>query len=223
MPVNSLGSFVDRGPPTVADRGWFGIVGQVTDIRRAQTLQQYPISSSGHGDVSFSLTAEELELMLADMNTTTRRAIHATIPSLENFRTLDSSVMDDWMAPSSTDDENIYYNDEDHQIGRIQFSPGQVEEFMQNLSRVEIATIGTDDDLRCSICKEEYCKQRCDINTEPASGSESDSRPPGEETPEHPVELPCHHVFGEWCIRTWLLEQPASCPICRFHFKPPVW
>lgn len=147
--------------------------------------------------------------MLADMNTTTRRAIHATIASLESLRTLESVT--DLIAPS---DDDILYNDED-QSG-IQFSPDQVDEFMQTLSRVEIGTLGTDD-LSCSICKEEYGRQRGD-STEPASGS--DPRLPGEETPEHPVELPCRHVFGEWCIRTWLLEQPASCPTCRFHFKP---
>lgn len=211
MPVNSLESFVDRGPPTVADRSWFGIALRVTDIRGTQTLQ-YPISPSGHGDVSFSPALEDLELMLADMNTTTRRAIHATIPLFENFRTLDSVI--DWIPPSG--DENIYHDDEE-QI-EIQFSTNQVDKFMQNLSRVDIVTLGTDD-LRCSICKEEYGKQRGD-STDPASSF--DPRLPGEEMSEHPLELPCHHVFGEWCIKTWLLGQPASCPMCRFHLKPPV-
>lgn len=210
MPVNSLESFVDRGPPTVADRTWFRIVRRVTDIRGTQTLQ-YPLNSSGHGEVSLSPASEELELMLADMNTTTRRAIHATIASLESSRTLESVT--DWIVAS--DEENIY-SDEDQR--GIQFSPGQVDEFMQTLSRVDIGTLGTDD-LRCSICKEEYGNQRGDC-TEPGSGF--DPRLPGEETPEHPVELPCRHVFGEWCIKTWLLEQPASCPTCRFHFKPLV-
>lgn len=210
MPVNSLESFVDRGPPTVADRTWFRIVHRVTDIRGTQTLQ-YPYNSSGHGEVSLSPASEELELMLADMNTTTRRAIHATIPLLESWRTLESAT--DWIVHS--DDENFNY-DED-QSG-IQLSPNQVDEFMQTLSRVEIGTLGTDD-LSCSICKEEYGKQRGD-STEPASGS--DPRLPGEEMPEQPVELSCRHVFGEWCIKTWLLEQPASCPTCRFHFKPLV-
>lgn len=208
MPVNSLLSFVDRGPPTVADRTWFHTVLRVTEIRGTQTLQ-YPYNSSGNGEVSFSPTSEELELMLADMNTTTRRAIYATIPSLEGLRTLESDT--DFITPS--DDDILYYNED--QSG-IQLSPDQVDEFMQNLSRVEIGTLGTDD-LNCSICKEEYGTQRGD-STEQASGS--DPRLPGEEMPEHPVELPCRHVFGEWCIRTWLLQQPASCPTCRFHFKP---
>lgn len=210
MPVNSLESFVDRGPPTVADRTWFRIVRRVTDIRGTQTLQ-YSIHPRGHGEVPLLPASEELELMMAEMNTTTRRAIHATIALLENLGTLESVT--DWIAPS--DDENFYY-DEDH--SRIQFSSSQVEDFMQNLSRVEIGTLGMDD-LRCSICKEEYGKLRGD-STEPASGS--DPRLPGEEMPEHPLGLPCGHVFGEWCIRTWLREQPASCPTCRFHFKPLV-
>lgn len=171
-------------------------------------MRQYSIRSSGHGEVSLLPASEELALMLADMNTTTRRAIHALS---QNLGTLESVI--DWIPPS--DDENFNY-DEDQ--SRIQFSPSQVEDFMQNLSRVEIGTLETDD-LRCSICKEEYGKQRGD-STEPASGS--DPRLPGEEMPEHPLRLPCGHVFGEWCIRTWLLEQPASCPTCRSHFKPLV-
>ena len=147
--------------------------------------------------------------MLVEMITTTRRVIHETLALLENMRTLESVT--DWITRS---DDEIFYHGEDE--SEIQFFPSQVEDFMQTLPRVEMDTLGTDD-LRCSICKEEYGKQRGD-STNPASGS--DPRLPGEETPEHPLELPCRHVFGEWCIKTWLLGRPASCPTCRFHFKP---
>lgn len=212
MPINSLESFVDRGPPTAADRTWFRIVRRVADIRGTQT-EQYSLQTSlreasGYREVSLSPASEELELMLADMNTTTRRAIHATLPLLENMGTPDSVT---WITPS--DDENFYHGEDE---SGILFSTNQVEAFMQSLSRVEMGTLGTED-LSCSICKEEYGKQRGD-STQPASGS--DPRLLDEESPEHPLELPCRHVFGEWCIRTWLLEQPASCPTCRFRFKP---
>lgn len=80
---------------------------------------------------------------------------------------------------------------------------------MQTVSRVEMDTHGTDE-LACSICKEEYSKQR---------GVDSYDQP-GDDRPELPVKLFCRHIFEEWCTKTWLLQQPASCPACSFLFKP---
>lgn len=98
----------------------------------------------------------------------------------------------------------------------VQFSSSQVEDFVKTLSRVEISSLGTDE-LTCSICKLDYGEERGN-STEPVS--DSDQRLPGEGPPEHPVKLSCGHVFGNWCIKTWLILQPASCPTCRFHFQP---
>lgn len=103
----------------------------------------------------------------------------------------------------------------DEEGSGIQFSPCQIEDFLQTLDRVEISTLGTDD-LTCSICKLEYGKGRGNT-TEPVSGS--GQALPGEESPEYPVKLSCGHVFGNWCIKTWLLGRPASCPACRFQFQ----
>lgn len=84
---------------------------------------------------------------------------------------------------------------------------------------MEIGALETDD-MECSICKLEYGTYR----GEEISSTESvlDQGLPGEESTEQPVKLCCGHLFGEWCIKTWLLEQPASCPVCRFQFKPVV-
>lgn len=100
-----------------------------------------------------------------------------------------------------------------------QFSPSQVEDFLQTSSPVGISKLEKDDQ-RCSICMSEYVKERGDTK-KPAV--ESEQRLLGEDAPENPIKLPCGHVFGEWCIKAWLLKQRASCPVCRFQFRPVRW
>lgn len=93
----------------------------------------------------------------------------------------------------------------------------QVGDFLQTLSRIDTGTLEPDD-LKCAICQSEYGKERGDTS-KPAS--DSDKVLPGQETAEYPVRLPCGHVLGLWCIKTWLLNaQPASCPLCRHQFQP---
>lgn len=89
-----------------------------------------------------------------------------------------------------------------------------VDNFIQSLPRVEISTLERDE-LECSICKLEYGTPRGNTSTVAAL----DPGLPGEEDAEKPVKLSCGHVFGDWCIKRWLLEQPPSCPICRFEFS----
>ena len=99
----------------------------------------------------------------------------------------------------------------------IQFSPNQVKDFLQDPSREVIGTIEKDDQ-NCPICRSGYGKEAEDT-TEP--GPDSDQGLPVEDAPEeYPVKLPCGHLFGNCCIKIWLLEQPASCPLCRSRFLP---
>lgn len=92
----------------------------------------------------------------------------------------------------------------------IRLSPSQVEDFLQTLSPVEISSLRMDD-KKCSICKEEYGTERGNSTN---LASDTDQRLSGEGVPEYPVRLSCRHVFGNWCIKAWLLREPASCPTC---------
>lgn len=45
-----------------------------------------------------------------------------------------------------------------------------------------------------------------------------DTKTDGDEAGEHPVKLPCGHVFGSACIEIWLSpekEGKSTCPYCR--------
>lgn len=114
---------------------------------------------------------------------------------------------------------------------KIQFSPEQVDEFVQSLPRMKNSSLGEEERI-CSICAFEYGDVR-GILAAPVSGKGKniimpysdlvdDEGLPGEELPEAAAKLPCGHVYGDWCIKTWLLEQPATCPACRYCFQP-VW
>lgn len=106
----------------------------------------------------------------------------------------------------------------------VQWFPKQIEDFLQTLPRMEeTGTLGPDDDddLKCAICQSEFGKERGEGEGETSSSDSSHEGLSGQESAEYPVKLPCGHVFGLWCIKTWLLNaQPASCPLCRYLFQP---
>ena len=210
MPVNDRESPVNRGPMSQADRAWYPIVRRIAAIPEVQTQDyvQQAVQREANGDSPILPTPEELELLTADLSDDTRWTIQTCIVLFEEIRA--SEEFETTMLASDSRDSN------DERGSGIQFSPSQVEEFLQTLSRVEIGTLGTDN-KKCSICKQEYGTTR---GGSTKLASDSNQGLPGEEVPEHPVKLSCTHVFGEWCIKTWLLGQPASCPVCRFQFEP---
>lgn len=210
MPVNNPESPVNRGPMSQADRAWNRIVRRIAAIREVQTqgYVQQAVQREASGEAPILPTPEELELLTANLSNNTRWTIQTCVVLFEEIRA--SEEFETTMLASDSRDLD------DEEGSGIQFSPSQVEKLLQTLPRVEISTLGTDD-KKCSICKQEYGTTRGG-STKPAS--DPNQGLPGEEVPEHPVKLSCSHVFGEWCIKTWLLGQPASCPVCRFQFEP---
>lgn len=97
-------------------------------------------------------------------------------------------------------------------------SISDVDNLLQSSSYIDIGALGPDD-LNCVICHSEYSKERERENnsSEPAV-EERNQDSPGQKTAECPIKLPCGHVFGHLCIRTWLRNsQSPSCPICRYE------
>lgn len=137
-----------------------------------------------------------------------RRAMHPSLDEFRDFRQFVAAISAIYGGDFDEPDEE--------EVSWMKLSYSRVEDFVKTLARVEISTLGAED-LKCSICKLEYGKGRGNI-AEPAS--DSDQELLGEETPEDPVKLWCGHVFGDCCIKTWLVEQPGSCPTCRFQYQP---
>lgn len=179
---------------------------------QTQDYVQQAVQREANGEAPILPTPDELELMTADLNDNARWIIQISLVLFQEIRASEEFETTT-LASDSRDFHNLQADDEDR--SGIQFSPSQVEEFLQTLSHMEISTLA--DNVTCSICKQEYGTPRGD-STEPGSGS--DEALPGEEAPEYPVKLSCSHVFGEWCIKTWLLRQPATCPTCSFQFEP---
>lgn len=163
-------------------------------------------------------TPEQLKQILAGINDRASMLIQASLESFKECRAFEeyaATMISAGGFVAAGGDEGR----EEESIG-IQLSPEQVDEFVQASARVEIGAPESDE-MECSICKLKYGTYRGEeiLGTEPAL----DQGLKGEDAPEQAVKLPCGHVFGDWCIKTWLLEVPAaSCPTCRYQFKPVV-
>lgn len=73
-----------------------------------------------------------------------------------------------------------------------------IQAFLQSLSRLQLEDLTEKD---CPICLDEY-----------GSDSPNDS----------PTKLPCGHVLGADCVKTWLISGRNTCPQCRHQifFRP---
>lgn len=184
---------------------------------QAQRYIQTCLQREAYGEAAIIPTPEELKQILTGLKYRARMLVQASFTSFKECRALEECAATilsaDGFATDDVDEER-----EGESIG-IQLSPSQFEDFLKTSARVEMGALESDE-VECSICKLEYGTYRGEEtnNTEPAL----DQGLPGEGISEQPVKLPCGHLFGEWCIKIWLLEQLASCPICRIQFKPVV-
>ena len=85
-----------------------------------------------------------------------------------------------------------------------------------------MSTLEESEEATCSICLQEYGTDRVkEVTTgtteQPGISEEFHGQGiPGGEALEYPAKFSCGDVYGEWCIKRWLLEQPASCQNRRF-------
>lgn len=214
-------------PPSDADRIWYRIVRRMAAIHEGgahaqQAYIQQCLQREASDQAAILPTPEELDLMLTNTDDGTRNFVIDSLALIVEYRgVLDYAA--NLLARFGGDIDRLRDADDDEEeegsLG-FQFTASQVDDFMQTLARVEISTLQADD-AKCSICKLDYGTQRGGtVSSE--SATNFDQGLPGEDAPEQPVKLPCGHIYGEWCIKTWLLEQRATCPTCRFQFEPIV-
>lgn len=227
----------DLDPNPDADGIWFETIrrmsiAQERGVHAVEAYIQQCLECETNGQAAILPTSEELDLILTNTDYDTRNYVIDSLVLLVEFRgTIEyaeslltrfsggSNRLMDAEDDEEMEEEEEGEEEEEESLG-IQFTAGQVADFIQTLARVEISRLQADD-AKCPICKLDYGKQRGETAIS-ESATNSDQGLPGEDEPEQPVRLSCGHVFGEWCIKTWLLEQRATCPICRFRFEPIV-
>lgn len=114
----------------------------------------------------------------------------------------------------------------------LSYIPEYLDEFLQALPHVPRTSMLEDGNVpRCPICWGPFAEEFSPApptNNEEKNQSDNNMVLPAEaaiesQTVDIPVRLPCGHVFGEDCLRSWLsnLESwnPPTCPICRCQLE----
>lgn len=105
----------------------------------------------------------------------------------------------------------------------IEYSHKTVNRLMYSLHRTNVSSLAEDDKL-CEICFLCFDEWRWDDEERQISNKAGEESEPFQVLvdmmPENPVKLSCGHIFGELCLRTWLLQiipkgGPPTCPKCR--------
>lgn len=158
------------------DRSWYQIIHLVVTLRggEAQTQQAYIqqcLRTEANGEAAILPSPEELDLMLADLGSACQSYIRAFNQSFEQFRRIEQLRATEQSRPIEEFPETELASESES--GRIQFSPCQVDKFLQTLARVGMSTLEESEEATCSICLQEYGTDR---GEEVTSGT---TEPPG--------------------------------------------
>ncbi|KAL8789132.1 MAG: hypothetical protein Q9195_006952 [Heterodermia aff. obscurata] len=100
-----------------------------------------------------------------------------------------------------------------------------LEAYLSSLETLNPGSLPPEERL-CSICRLPYAPAS-DPSTESPTPINLDGNDKEEEpTDEHPVKLPCAHIFGNQCLKTWLTPKidgggdGRDCPVCRVRISP---
>lgn len=111
--------------------------------------------------------------------------------------------------------------DSNHPTPPLRVLRKEVDQFMYSLNQIDIGTLAEDNKL-CEICFLCFDEWRWDDKRPADAGALKPFEVLNDMMPENPVRLPCGHIFGELCLRTWIMkmdEGPPTCPKCRRGFK----
>lgn len=103
----------------------------------------------------------------------------------------------------------------------LRFSHKKVDRFMYSLSRTDTSSLAEDDKL-CEICFLCFGEWRWEDRYTVNAGDSGPFKVLVDMMPENPVRLSCGHIFGELCLRTWMMripKGPLKCPKCRTKFS----
>lgn len=97
----------------------------------------------------------------------------------------------------------------------------EADQFLCSLRRIDPNVLAKDDKL-CEICFSCFDEWRWGDEHPENAGVLKPFMVLEGMMPETPVRLPCGHIFGELCLRTWMMglrEGPPTCPKCRVVLK----
>lgn len=100
----------------------------------------------------------------------------------------------------------------------LRLSQKEVDQLIYSLNRADVSSLAEDNKL-CDICFLCFGEWRWEDRRPANAGDSKPFKVQVNMMPENPVRLSCGHIFGELCLRTWMMRTPKgpplTCPNCR--------